>query len=77
MPAERATARPTRRTKKKLVTKPPAAGLAAALRSAADRPGCDPRVREWLKKLLAGDTARAGVVSNEKPKNTPRTEEAP
>lgn len=67
MPANRTTARPARRTKKKLTTAPPSGDLAEALRDAADRPGCDARVREWLKRLLAGDTGTGVVTGSEPP----------
>ncbi len=56
---------PTGRIKKKRRhrTRPPAGGLAAALRATADDPATDARVAAWLKMVLAGSGA-AGVIED-------------
>ncbi|WP_162673143.1 hypothetical protein [Gemmata massiliana] len=56
MPSNRVA---TRRPKKPRAGPPADQGLTAALRAAADRPGCDPRIRAWLGRLLSGESAGA------------------
>lgn len=65
----RAKAAPRRRARP---AGPPAPTLRERLAAAAEAPGTDPLVREWVKGLLAGDEQPNGCGANREKRNRPR-----